>query len=68
MSIMEKILYCNLPVQYENKCENGALMLGLDNTILVRTILSGDEVPTTLGLSALKTFIDDIFLISTMNR
>ena len=62
MSIMEKILYCNLPVQYKNKCENGALMLGLDNTILVRTISSGDELPT-VGLSILKTFIDDIFPI-----
>ena len=65
---MEKIFVLQYTSSVENKCENGALMLGLDNTILVRTILSGDEVPTTLGLSALKTFIDDIFLISTMNR
>ena len=62
MSIMEKIFVLQYTSSVENKCENGALMLGLDNTILVRTISSGDELPT-VGLSILKTFIDDIFPI-----
>ena len=62
MSIMEKIFVLQYTSSVENKCENGALMLGLDNTILVRTISSGDELPT-VGLSILKTFIDDIYPI-----